>query len=276
MIRAIPISSLHVERRATDLVISGNEMAQILHPQELDTTVVQEGAARLGVSLDERQLDQFRHFYLGMVEWNSRMNLTSVTEWDEVQERHFMESVAVARATPDEVLKSGRFVDIGTGAGLPGIPMKIVFPGLRGALVEATGKKVRFLRWMIERLDLGELNVFRGRAEELAHDVELREQFDLVTARAVARMPVLAELTLPFCRVGGQIVVHKTFRASSEIESAAHAISTLGGQLQPPVRVDPRSTDSGRCLVVVDKVRSTPARYPRRPGIPAKRPLAAV
>ncbi len=239
----------------------------------LDAGALERGAASLGVSLSAAQLDLFREYYLGLTEWNARMNLTTVTSWESVQERHFLESLTVAEAVSQEALDDGRFVDVGTGAGLPGIPLMIAFPHMRGTLVDSTAKKVGFLESMGERLGLSRMTAIHGRAETLAHRGDLREGFDLALARAVARMPILAELTLPFCRVGGQVVVHKTSRAESEIQSAVHAIETLGGRLGRTMTPSCDGADSGRVLVTVEKVSPTPARYPRRPGMPAKRPL---
>ena len=237
----------------------------------LDAATLLDGAARLGVSLNAAQARLFKRYYLAMMEWNARMNLTTVTEWEQAQRRHFLDSLSAVRALPDEVLDAGRFVDVGSGAGLPGIPLKIAFPGMAGALVEATGRKARFLQEMVETLSLDGLEVARGRAEDLARLPEMRERFDVALARAVAPMPALAELTLPFCRVGGRAIVHKTLDAAGEIESALYAIEALGGEIRATIAPD--DSESRRTLLVIEKVAPTPARYPRRAGIPAKRPL---
>ena len=240
---------------------------------QLDATVLVEGAARLGVALSRAQVDAFRWYYRGMMEWNERLNLTTVTAWEQVQERHFVESLAVSRAVPRATLESGRFVDVGTGAGLPGIPLKIAFAGMMGTLIEATGRKVEFLNWVIDELGLTGIDVGHGRAESLGHVDGLREGFDLVVARAVAPMCVLAELTLPFCRVGGQVVVHKTAGAIEEIDAAGYGIGVLGGEVRRTVPGTVEMSGSTRTLVVIEKVADTPSNYPRRPGVPAKRPL---
>ena len=242
------------------------------------------GAAGLGVSLSAEQARLFQRYYLAMVEWNARVNLTTVTEWEQAQRRHFLDSLSVRGALTarvfDGIWERGRFVDVGSGAGLPGIPLKIAFPGMTGALVEATERKARFLREMVSALSLDGLEVARGRAEDLARLPEMRERFDVALARAVAPMPALAELTLPFCRVGGRAVVHKTLDAAEEIESARYAIETLGGEIRGVVRSSgesgadgPNGSESRRTLLVIEKVAPTPTRYPRRAGIPAKRPL---
>ena len=244
----------------------------------LDTRTLTGGAAALGVSLNAAQIRLFERYYRAMVKWNAKMNLTTVTEWDRAQRRHFLDSLSVCRALTERDLEGGRFVDVGSGAGLPGIPLKIAFPRMTGALVEATGRKARFLSEMVESLPLDGLDVLRGRAEDLARTPEMRERFDVALARAVAPMPALAELTLPFCRVGGKAVVHKTLDAADEIESARYAIETLGGEIRGVLGPDgalddPNRSESRRTLLVIDKIAPTPDRYPRRAGIPSKRPL---
>ena len=240
---------------------------------QLDTSTLEKGAARLGLRLSVAQLEGFRRYYRWLIRWNDRVNLTTVTEWEAVQTRHFLDSLSIVEAVPDGTLESGRFVDVGTGAGLPGIPLKIVFADARVTLVDATAKKVNLLNKLVRELGLDGMEAIHGRAETLGHSGGLRESFDLVVARAVAPMPVLAELTLPFCRVGGMVVVHKTDRAEAEILSAGYAIEVMGGELKRTVGATWEGPDSGRKLIVVEKVNPTPANYPRRPGMPSKRPL---
>ena len=216
----------------------------------------------------------FRRYYRLLLEWNSRMNLTTITEWEQVQRRHFLDSLSLSSVIESHNLEECRFIDVGSGAGLPGIPIKIAFPDMTGTLLDATSKKVRFLRHVVETLPLAGLEAHHGRAEELARLPELREQFDLVVSRAVAPMSVLAELSLPFCRPGGLVVVHKTSSAAVEIEEASYAIHTLGGEIQDTVKFDLDGSDSGRLLLVIAKVGPTPEGFPRRSGIPAKRPLS--
>ena len=202
------------------------------------------------------------------------MNLTAVSEWEHVQRRHFLDSLTLSAVIETYQLEECRFIDVGSGAGLPGIPIKIAFPGLTGTLLDATSKKVRFLEHVIDTLPLAGLEARHGRAEEIALLPELREQFDLVVSRAVAPMPVLAELTLPFCRPGGYVAVHKTLSAADEIEESGYAIKTLGGEVRDTIEIDPGDSDSGRLLLIIAKVGPTPATYPRRSGIPSKRPLS--
>ena len=240
--------------------------------ETLDTQTLERDSADLGISLDSTQLDKFRRYYRELTIWNSTTNLTTVTGWQDVVKTHFLDSLAIAGALPSETRTANNFIDIGAGAGFPGIPMKIAFPEMRGLMVDATARKVEFLKSLVAGLDLPDVEVRHDRAETLAHCEEVRERFDLVFARAVAAMPALAELTLPFCRVGGIVALHKTRTAANEIASAHKAIETMGGAMRDIIGAG----GDNKILVVIDKVRNTPANYPRRPGIPSKRPLLSA
>ena len=231
-------------------------------------------AEKLGIRLNQTQLDQFHRYYLEIADWNSRVNLTSVTEWEEVQTWHFLGSLAVSAAFPSGMTRSGgKLLDIGSGAGLPGLPIKIAFPMLSVTLVEATAKKTAFLTHVTRLLGLGDVEVITARAETLAHVPTHREGYDVVLARGVARLAALAELTLPFCRLGGVTVAHKGRNVENEIRQAGTAIASMGGALLDVLKVAAEGSAAAGALVVLEKVGPTPERYPRRPGIPAKRPL---
>ena len=235
--------------------------------------VLIEDATRFGIILDGEQVERFRSYYDELIAWNDNVNLTAVTGWKEVQERHFLDSLAVASALPTTVLDGrGGLLDVGSGAGFPGLPLKIAYPRIDLTLLEATAKKTAFLRHVVDKLGLEGVDVVTGRAEEEAHGPEMRERFGAVVSRAVARLDVLAELCLPFCEVGGTMVAQKGPQVEEELRQARNAIATLGGRVEdrgmlvrPPVGIG--------TLVVIEKQRATPPSYPRRPGIPSKRPL---
>jgi len=231
-------------------------------------------AEKLGIRLDQTQLDQFHRYYLEIADWNSRVNLTSVTEWEHVRAWHFLGSLAASAAFPPGLTRSGgRVLDVGSGAGLPGLPIKIAFPMLRVTLVEATAKKTAFLDHVTGVLGLGDVEVVTARAETLAHVPTHREGYDVVLARGVARLAALAELTLPFCRLGGVTVAHKGQDVDNEIRQAGTAIASMGARFADVVKVAADGPAAAGTLVVLEKVGPTPERYPRRPGIPTKRPL---
>jgi 16S rRNA (guanine527-N7)-methyltransferase len=232
-------------------------------------------ARELGLELTPARLEQFDSYYRELIDWNQRVNLTAITAYEEVQLKHFLDSLTIILAWPPQAAeKDLRIIDVGTGAGLPGIPLKIVFPGIKLALLEATAKKADFLNHLIPKLGLDDVEVVVGRAEEVARQARYREQFDLVLSRAVAALPALVELALPFCAVGGLFIAQKKGTIDEEIDRATKAISLLGGSLREVKKVDLPAFPDERCLVVIDKLSPTPAQYPRRSGIPAKRPLA--
>jgi 16S rRNA (guanine527-N7)-methyltransferase len=232
------------------------------------------GADKLGVGLSPAQLEQFESYYRELIDWNQRLNLTAITDYEEVQLKHFLDSLTIILAWPPQAAqKNLRLIDVGTGAGLPGIPLKIVFPDIKLTLLEATAKKADFLSHIVEKVGLGSVEIVVGRAEEVAHQPQYREGFELVLSRAVAALPALVELALPFCALGGSFIAQKKGAIDEEIGRAAKAISLLGGRLRELKRVDLAELADERYLVIIDKVSPTPEKYPRRPGIPAKRPI---
>ncbi len=235
-----------------------------------------EGARALGLQLTAAQLAAFQLYYEELVAWNQRFNLTAITEYDQVQIRHFLDSLSclLAEETRQTLNRPrARLIDVGAGAGFPGLPLKLVRPGTCLTLLEATGKKVAFLEQIIEQLGLQNAIAIKGRAEELAHDPDHRERYDLALARAVAELPVVVEYTLPFCKVGGWVVAQKGEAGAAEAWTAGRAITLLGGELRRVVPVHLPGLPEERSLVVIGKVSPTPPTYPRRPGIPSKRPL---
>ncbi len=234
--------------------------------------LLQEGAREFGVELSQDQLDRFEAYYRHLAEWNTRLNLTAITGYGEVQVLHFLDSLSLAcvlsRAQLDRKL-----IDVGAGGGFPGVPLAIAFPELEVTLLEATGKKVAFLDDLTRALALRNVTTVKGRAEELGHREEYRERYDLTVARAVAEMRTLVEYTLPFVRLGGMLVASKGAEAAEETAAAAGAVQVLGGRVSQLVPVVLPTLDAPRHLVVIEKVAPTPARYPRRAGLPSKRPL---
>jgi len=232
-------------------------------------------AQGLGLPLDSQQLQQFEEYYHQLIAGNRRASLTSITDYQEVQRRHFGESLAVGAAlyragvlSPHE---EARVIDLGAGAGFPGLPIRIVHPALRLTILEATRKKTAFLERLLAQLDLEDVTVIAGRAETVAHEPTHRESYDLVLARAVAPLAVLIELALPFLEVGGFLAAPKGSRAPQEMAEAGRALATCGGRI---VSAEPLPCPALPLrLVLVEKIAPTPAAYPRRPGIPAKRPL---
>jgi 16S rRNA (guanine527-N7)-methyltransferase len=224
--------------------------------------------------LSDAQQALFVRYYQELLVWNERANLTRIVEWDAVQVEHFLDSLTGVLVLPDEARKAPyHIVDIGAGAGLPGIPLKAVLTHARLTLIESVGKKVAFLRHLVETLGLADVAVLKGRAEEAGRDPAQREAYNLAVARAVANLSTLLEYALPLVRPGGLFVAYKGRTVEEEVSRAAHALEVLGGRLQEIRPVMLPGLEGPRHLIVVKKVVATPERYPRRPGVPAKRPL---
>lgn len=249
--------------------------------------LLREGARALGLALSATHLEQFEVYYRELAAWNQRFNLTAITGYEEVQLKHFLDSLSCLLALPYDgdsktipstvplQRRGGSLwcLDVGSGAGFPGLPLKIMLPEAKMTLIEATGKKATFLRHMVATLRLRDVEVLNDRAEAVGHMPEHREQYDVIVSRAVARLAVLAEYCLPFCRLGGRMVAPKGEDALEEVQEAQGALGVLGGKLVDVKRITLEGLPGERYLVVIDKVAKTPPAYPRRPGIPAKRPL---
>ncbi len=241
-----------------------------------------EGAGKLGIEFNARQVKQFELYYQELIGWNKKINLTAITDYSSVQVKHFLDSLTITLALPEEEVERPDFniIDIGTGAGFPGVPLKILFPQPRLVLIEPTAKKTAFLTHIIRKLELENIEVLNSRAEEAAHlsmeaahSLPYREQFALVLSRAVAPLPTLVELTLPFCRIGGRFIAQKKGELDREINGAEKAIAALGGKLDQIKKIELGEFDDVRYLVIIDKIFPTPSKYPRRPGMPRRRPI---
>lgn len=235
-----------------------------------------ENVRALGLRLTPAQRDAFQLYYDELVRWNKKFNLTAITEYEQVQIRHFLDSLSCLLATESRqalAQPGARVIDVGTGAGFPGIPLKLIYSVAHLTLVEATHKKVTFLEHVISTLGLQSAIAIHGRAEELAHEPAHRERYDLALARAVAELPVLVEYALPFCKVGGWFIAQKGEAGAGEAWSAQQAIMLLGGELRRVMPVELPGLPEDRSLVIIEKVSPTPSNYPRRTGVPARRPL---
>jgi 16S rRNA (guanine527-N7)-methyltransferase len=239
------------------------------------------GAQQLGLSLQPGQVTAFQKYTDELLEWNRRFNLTAVTEPEQVEVRHFLDSLSLlpALAALDGISltallnRSPRTADVGAGAGFPGLALRIAWPRLHLSLIEATGKKVRFMEHVASLLSLTEVQLMQGRAEELALREPYRASYDLVLARAVAPLPTLVEYLLPLARRGGRVVAYKGSAAHEEAMAAEHAIRLLGGRLRKLIPIEVPGLAETRVLVVIDKVSQTPDGFPRGRGMPRKQPL---
>lgn len=249
----------------------GSEMC---YNSGMDTTLLAREAAALGIFLDGGRLEQFGRYYQELVAWNERINLTTIIDWPAVQVQHFLDSLTCALALP-AAAQAGPYavVDVGAGAGFPGLPLKILLPHIRLTLIESVAKKAAFIRHVADLLGLADVAVLAQRAEEAGRHPDHREHYDLAVARAVAAMSVLAEYALPLVRLGGLLVAQKGREVEEEVAAARQAFAALGGELREIRAVQLPGLEGPRHLVVVEKARPTPERYPRRPGIPSKRPL---
>ncbi len=240
---------------------------------ETEKVDLQESARDLlGVRLDAAQLEAFDLYARELREWNARFNLTTIIDPLDIQIKHFLDSLSCLKAMGRR--PAGRVVDVGTGAGFPGLCLKIACPQLQITLIESVGKKVEFCRHVTRELGLQGVAIQHARAEQLGRQPEHRETYDWALARAVASLPVLAEYLLPFLRIGGRAIAQKGDTAPAEASAASAALSILGGELEQLLPVELPRVAETRYLVVISKTAATPARYPRRSGIPAKRPLS--
>ena len=240
-----------------------------MNPEQFQQTL-----ADHGITLTDQQMNQFADYYQLLVTTNRQVNLTRITEKNDVYLKHFYDSITGAFAEPRLQTEALTLCDIGAGAGFPSLPLKIAFPQLKVTIVDSLNKRINFLQELVVKLGLADVTLIHDRAETFsAKKSDHREKYDLVTARAVARLSVLSELCLPAAKVGGELVAYKASAADEELTDAQGAIKKLGGQVQKEVGLTLPGTDEQRKIVIIDKVAATPKKYPRRPGLPNKKPL---
>ncbi|MEI7028016.1 16S rRNA (guanine(527)-N(7))-methyltransferase RsmG [Paenibacillus sp. y28] len=227
--------------------------------------------AEKGIDLTAGQLEQFEVYYRTLVEWNEKMNLTAITEREQVYMKHFYDSLSLSFFVPISAVT--RIADIGSGAGFPSLPLKIAFPHLQVTIVDSLNKRIQFLTHLAAELGLQQVECIHGRAEEIARKDGLRDSFDLVTARAVARLSVLNEFCLPFVKPRGSFVAMKGSEIEEELSEAANSLKELKGAVQNTVSFELPSDQSKRHLIFIQKQAATPKKYPRKPGTPLKSPL---
>lgn len=227
-----------------------------------------------GIELTAEMEEQFLLYYNILIEWNSFMNLTAITDFDEVLKKHFTDSVSLIRAIPDLSEKRFKVIDVGTGAGFPGIPLKIVFPNISVVLLDSLNKRVNFLNEVISKLQLTDITAMHGRAEDFAQNKEYRESFDLCVSRAVANLATLSEYCLPFVKKNGRFISYKSEKVSEEFEVSGKAISVLGGEYENQVTFELPDSDIYRNLFIIKKKSATPGKYPRKAGLPSKEPIS--
>lgn len=243
-----------------------------------DLTSFEKGLEQLSITLSGEQKQQFLTYYEYLVEKNKVMNLTAITEYEEVITKHFLDSLAVVKTScfKPEKLAGKRLIDIGTGAGFPGIPLKIAFPELEILLLDSLNKRINFLNEVTEMLGLTKINTVHGRAEDYAKQKGYRESFDFCVSRAVANLSTLSEYCIPFVKPGGCFISYKSGSVDQELIQAEKAVKILGGQREEVVRFSLADTDMDRSFVVIRKAKPTPKKYPRKAGLPSKEPLGAV
>ena len=224
---------------------------------------------KMSISLNKEQYDQFYAYMLLLIEWNEKINLTAITEPQEIILKHFVDSLTIAK-----YIEEGKtIIDMGTGAGFPGIPLKIYRNDVKVVLADSLNKRIKFLNEVIEKLQLKNIETIHCRAEELGKNKEYREKFDYATSRAVANLSTLSEYLLPFVKLNGSGIFMKTMEIDEELENAKKAIKILGGRIEKVDKFEIPESDLGRSIIIVKKEKQIPSKYPRKPGTPAKEPL---
>ena len=238
---------------------------------DYNTEQFEKDCKALGVTLSDEQIQQFLKYYEMLVEWNEVMNLTAITEYDEVMKKHFVDSISLCKAY--DVTQNKTVIDVGTGAGFPGLALKIAFPDLQVTLLDSLNKRIKFLNEVISQLGLQNVETIHGRAEDFGRDAKYREQYDYCVSRAVANAATLSEYCLPFVKVGGAFIPYKSGKIDEELEQGTKAIESLGGSIADVIRFELTGADADRSLVVIEKIAKTAKKYPRKAGVPSKEPI---
>lgn len=225
----------------------------------------------LGITLNDTQKQQFEKFYELLIKWNQVMNLTGITDYEEVNEKHFVDSLSIVKAVDMDSVAT--VIDIGTGAGFPGVPLKIAFPHLKVVLLDSLNKRVQFLNTVIDTLGLKNIETIHGRAEDFAKQTQYREQFDLCVSRAVANLATLSEYCIPYVKQEGMFIPYKSGEIEEELQNSKKAVHVLGGKIEDVIKFQLPGTEIGRSFVKIRKVQNTAKKYPRKAGLPGKEPI---
>lgn len=240
---------------------------------EKQLEIFEKDLKQLHLELSKKQILQFISYYELLIDWNSRMNLTAITEFEDVLKKHFIDSLSLISAVSDLTQKQYDLIDVGTGAGFPGIPLKIAFPNLKITLLDSLNKRIQFLNEVICKLELQDIEAVHGRAEDFAKPDQFRERYDLCVSRAVANLATLSEYCIPFVKPGGFFISYKSEKVNVELEEAKKAISVLGGSFQKNIEFLLPHSDITRNFIVIQKKNKTPLKYPRKAGLPSKEPI---